>query len=72
MDKFRISYKCHTKPNGTTELDGFHVNQSYVGRSYNGLFEVAPNWGRNDDRKVITKRIFDDYFELLTDKELQN
>ena len=64
MDKFRIRYHCHTEPDRNSELSGFYKNEKYIGRSYNGFFEVSPNWGGEHQTKLITKTTFNQYFKL--------
>lgn len=71
MDKFRIQYKCNKAPRPSTGLEGFMVDHMYVGRSYNGLFEVTPQWGNGKQTKLLRKNEFEQYFELVTSRLLQ-
>lgn len=66
MDKFRIQYKCNKAPKPNTGLEGFYVDQQYVGRSFNGLFEVTPQWGNGKQTRLIRKNEFEEYFELVS------
>lgn len=66
MDRFRIKYKCNKAPKPSAGLEGFMVDHMYVGRSFNGLFEVTPQWGNGKQTKLLQKTEFDEYFELIT------
>ena len=68
MDKFRIQYKCNKAPKPNTGLEGFMVDQQYVGRSFNGLFEVTPQWGNGKQTRLIQKNEFEEYFELISNR----
>ena len=68
MDKFRIQYKCNKAPKPNTGLEGFLVDQQYVGRSFNGLFEVTPQWGNGKQTRLIPKNEFEQYFELISNR----
>ncbi len=65
MDKFKISYICHKKPDKWMHLDGFKEGQHYMGRTFNGLFEVSPSWGTDMPTKMINKQTFNSFFELV-------
>ena len=69
MDKFRITYRCHTQPDRDSDLNGFEKNEKYIGRTYNGFFEISPNWGGEHQTKLITKTSFERYFKLLVPKK---
>lgn len=68
MDKFRINYKCNKAPKPCAGLEGFMVDQLYVGRSFNGLFEVTPQWGNGKQTKLLKKTEFEEYFELISQR----
>ena len=65
MDKFRIQYKCNRAPKPSAGLEGFLVDQQYIGRSFNGLYEVTPQWGNGKQTKLLQKTEFEKYFELV-------
>ena len=65
MDKFKISYICHKKPDKWIHLDGFEMGQKYWGRAFNDLFEVSPLWGSDTPTKIISRKTFASYFELV-------
>ncbi len=65
MDRYRIQFKCNKQPKPNAGLDGFDVEKNYVGRSFNGLYEVTPSWGSGRQTKLINKSIFEEYFEVL-------
>lgn len=65
MDKFRINYKCNKAPKANTGLEGFMVDRTYTGRSFNGLFEVTPAWGNGKQTKLLQRQEFEEYFEVL-------
>ena len=65
MDDYKITFKCRKEPQIGLGLDGFRRDTQYTGRSYNGWFEVSPEWGRGRPTKMLDKNIFDEYFELL-------
>ena len=65
MNKFKISYICRKKPDKWIHLDGFEEGRQYWGRAFNGLFEVSPLWGSDKPTKIINKRIFESFFELV-------
>ncbi|MEQ9438563.1 MAG: hypothetical protein RIG62_05925 [Cyclobacteriaceae bacterium] len=64
-DKFRICFRCSCRPDDNSGLNGFEVDKSYTGRAYNGLFEIAPDWGRGRPSILLRKRLFDRYFEIV-------
>lgn len=65
MDKYRIVFQCHTMPKATSGLMGYEPEKQYVGRMFNGLCEISPNWGSDLRTKLIAKPIFDQYFEIV-------
>ncbi len=65
-DRFRIKFRCSRKPDEQSGLSDFEENQSYEGRTYNGLFEIAPDWGRGKPSIILRKRLFERYFEFVT------
>lgn len=65
MDKFKISFKCSKQPEGTNGLLGFEPDKAYIGRAYNGLYEVSTDWGRGKPTILLDRKIFDRYFELV-------
>lgn len=71
MDKFRIQYRCNKAPKPNTGLEGFLVDQQYVGRSFNGLYEVTPQWGNGKQTKLLRKTEFEQYFELVAQRASQ-
>ncbi|MBK6265741.1 hypothetical protein JKA74_11895 [Marivirga sp. S37H4] len=70
MDRYRISFKCNKIPDQLDGLKGFKVTDYYEGRAYNGLFEVSPNWGYGQESKLISKALFEKYFELISEENL--
>ncbi|BDD11190.1 hypothetical protein FUAX_36220 [Fulvitalea axinellae] len=69
MDKFRIEYRCRKQPNNQSELQGFEAQKVYVGRTYNGLYEVSPDWGSGARSALISGSVFREYFELLPNEK---
>jgi hypothetical protein len=65
-DRFRIEFRCSRKPDDQSGLSDFEENRSYIGRTYNGLFEIAPDWGRGKPSVLLRKRLFERYFEVLS------
>jgi hypothetical protein len=72
MDRYRIEFKCTKVPKPNTGLEGFTTDRLYIGRSFNGLFEVAPNWGSGRQTKLIEKSVFNEYFEVISDPTKAN
>ncbi|MGB3181446.1 MAG: hypothetical protein WBB45_08650 [Cyclobacteriaceae bacterium] len=66
MENYRIQYKCFKVPRPGTGLDGFLLDTEYTGRSFNGLFEVTPEWGSGKQTKLLDRNIFRQYFELVS------
>jgi hypothetical protein len=66
MDRYRIEYKCNKIPKPNTGLEGFTTDRLYIGRAFNGLFEVAPNWGSGRQTKLIERTVFQEYFEIVS------
>ncbi len=64
MDKYKISYKCHKKPDTSLGLIGFEADNQYVGRSFNGMIEMSPEWGSGTSI-LLDYKSFKQYFELL-------
>lgn len=65
MDKYRIIFQCHTAPQSIQGLEGYTIEKRYVGRMFNGLYEISPEWGSDKQTKLITKTLFDKYFEVV-------
>ncbi|AHM61216.1 hypothetical protein D770_14810 [Flammeovirgaceae bacterium 311] len=65
MDKFRINYKCNKMPKANSGLEGFTLDRTYTGRSFNGLFEVTPQWGNGKQTKLLQRQEFEEYFEVI-------
>ncbi len=70
MDRYRISFRCNKVPDQQDGLKGFRTAEYYEGRSYNGLFEVSANWGYGQENKLISKALFEKYFELVIEENL--
>ena len=68
MDKFRINYKCNKAPKPHSGLEGFMVDQQYIGRAFNGLYEVTPQWGNGKQTRLLQKTEFEEYFELIAQR----
>ncbi len=68
MDKYRIKFKCLKEPKGQNGLEGYLIDKDYTGRTFNGLFEIAPRWGSGDSTKLIDKSTFFKYFDLIKDQ----
>jgi len=66
MDKYRVEFVCNTKPDERKFLGGYKKGIRYIGRSFNGLFEVTPKWGSSLPTRVIPRKLFDQYFELVS------
>ena len=71
MDRFKISFKCCRQPKEATGLMDFKPDKSYIGRSYNGLFEVSTDWGSSKPTFLLDKKIFYRYFEIIQEVEQQ-
>lgn len=65
MDPYKIEFVCNRKPDDINLKGIYFIGMRYIGRSYNGLFEISPKWGSNYPTKVINKKLFDEYFELV-------
>ena len=65
MDRFRVEFKCNQKPDERKFFGGYVKGKNYIGRSFNGLFQISPKWGSNLPTRVIPRKIFDQYFELI-------
>ncbi len=65
MDRYRIEFKCNKVPKPNTGLEGFDAEKNYVGRAFNGLYEVSSSWGSGKQTKLINKTIFEEYFEVI-------
>jgi hypothetical protein len=70
MDRLRIHYKCKKIPKSNSGLDGFEMDGTYTGRSFNGFYEVCSNWGSGKPTKLISKEIFEEYFEVVPQEVL--
>lgn len=65
MDRYKISFKCNKQPEVNTGLSGFEAHKLYIGRAYNGLFEISSEWGKGKPTMLLDKKSFDQYFELV-------
>lgn len=65
MDRYRIEFKCTREPNGQSGLNGYKAEKTYVGRTFNGLYEISPNWGSGDNTKLVDKKLFFQFFDLI-------
>jgi hypothetical protein len=65
MDKFRIFYVCNRQPSDKNFPGTFEIGNRYIGRTFNDLFEITPRWGSDIPTKLIPRKIFDQYFELV-------
>jgi hypothetical protein len=65
MDRFRVVFKCNQKPDERKFLGGYEKGKNYIGRSFNGLFQISPKWGSSLPTRVIPRKVFDQYFELI-------
>ncbi len=71
LDRFKISFRCSTQPNEGTGLRGFEPERSYIGRTYNGLYEVSTDWGSGKPTVLLEKKDFERFFVLeAKEKEL--
>jgi len=70
MDKYKIVFVCRETPNSIEGLKGFSKGEYYEGRSFNGLYEVNAKWGSGAESKLISKKLFDEYFELIENESL--
>ncbi len=64
-DKFKIQFRCSRRPDEHSGLADFEVNKCYTGRTYNGLYEIAPEWGRGKPSVLLRRRLFDRYFKVM-------
>lgn len=68
MDRYKIRFRCKTEPATQTGLRGFSKEGIYEGRSYNGLFEVHPAWGKGGGAsKMLDQKTFEKYFEVVNE-----
>ncbi len=65
MDKFKINFVCNKEPDNTLRISGFKIGEVYSGRSFNGLFEISPRWGSDDPTRILTKKTFSEFFEII-------
>ena len=65
MDKFRISFICNKEPDEKLRLSGFKAGEIYLGRMFNGLYEISPKWGSDDPTRILSKKTFNEYFEIV-------
>lgn len=72
MDKYRIVFQCHTVPNAASGLQGYKLEEHYIGRMFNGLCEMSPQWGSDIRTKLIPKTLFDQYFAIIKHNEQPN
>lgn len=70
MDRYKIRFKCIAEPSAQSGLRGFRKAEVYEGRSFNGLFEVHPAWGKGGGAsRMLDRKTFEAYFELLTETQ---
>ncbi|HEY8402235.1 MAG TPA: hypothetical protein VIK89_13295 [Cytophagaceae bacterium] len=65
----KIYYRCIKKP-VELNLEGFEVNKTYRGRSFNNLCEISVEWASHKPTYLIEKKVFDQYFEIIDTPEL--
>jgi len=65
MDKYRIFYVCNRQPQDKNLPGKFEIGNKYIGRMFNDLFEITPKWGSDLPSKLIPKKVFEQYFELV-------
>ena len=65
MDKFRISFICNKEPDEKFRMSGFKAGEIYSGRMFNGLYEISPRWGSDDPTRILSKKTFNEYFEIV-------
>jgi hypothetical protein len=65
MDNFKIEFICNKRPVNDSLKGPYIPGQKYIGRSYNGLYEISPKWGSDLPTKVVTRKLFEEYFELV-------
>ncbi len=65
MDKYRMQFVCNRKPDDKNLPGSFVIGNKYEGRTFNDLFEITPMWGSDIPSKIIPRRIFEKYFELV-------
>lgn len=56
-------------PDQKTGLSGFKIGENYEGRAFNGLFEINAKWGSGAESKLISKSLFEEYFELVQENQ---
>ena len=66
----RIEYRCFKTPE-STHLKGFIKGKVYKGRSFNGLYEITPEWAGHQPTYLVEKKEFDQYFEVVEKLEKQ-
>ena len=64
IDQYRITFRCYQRPDNNSQLIGFESDKVYTGRYYNGLYEIAIDWGRSNPF-LIEKKQFQAYFKLM-------
>lgn len=65
MDRYKIVFVCKQSPQQSDGFIGFRSGEYYEGRSFNGLFEINSKWGSGSESKLISKSLFEKYFELI-------
>lgn len=65
MDRYRVEFTCLKEPNGQAGLNGYLQDKKYVGRAFNGFYEISPNWGNGETTKLIDKKTFFQYFDVI-------
>lgn len=66
MDRFKIKFRCVLEPGSQSGLKGFQKGKQYEGRSFNGLFEVHPSWGKGTGvSRMLDQKTFNKFFELI-------
>jgi hypothetical protein len=59
-----VEFQCIKKPD-MPSLSGFEVGKTYKGRSFNGLFQIAPVWGGDMPTMMVERRDFSKFFAVV-------
>lgn len=59
-----IRFKCHKSPESTSSLEGFTKGNTYIGRSFNGFYQISAKWGSGMQTAMLNQQQFEQYFEL--------
>ena len=65
----KIEYICKKKPTDS-KLAGFEEKKVYKGRTFNNLFEVSSEWASQKPTFLLEKKVFDEYFEIVSKDKL--